>query len=329
MIKEKGYVALCYHYLRTPKNSPRFSRILGNTLHDFLGHLELFKSHYQIISPEDAYNFSSGNESPLKDRYGILITFDDGLSDHYEAACILAERGIKAFFFVPTCFLADGLPANPTIIHYALAVYKINGFLKVYRQALDTLGLDAALYDIRFQNGRDDPWEAIKKIKEMFKYKLAYRHSREALLFIYRRLLLKDFPGALKIMHLSKKQVEEILQMGHSIGAHSHTHISVAAGKLSETELNNEVAKPAEYLRHNFGQAGDTFSYPFGAKEDCLACEKMVNACKEYKLVYTVEEILNTRQTNLLGLGRYMPKSTDDPVRLGRKIEAIISKPGA
>ena len=117
MNKNNGYVALCYHYIRSKKKEEPFRRILGNSVDEFYKHIKLLKSNYQVLSPSEVLNFSYDEFSLDGDKYGLLISFDDGLSDHYRAASILAENGIKAFFFIPTCMLIDWMPANPTIIH--------------------------------------------------------------------------------------------------------------------------------------------------------------------------------------------------------------------
>jgi peptidoglycan/xylan/chitin deacetylase (PgdA/CDA1 family) len=130
--KTPGYISLCYHYIRPDRAIDRFPKILCNRIDDFHKHIKLLKENFQILSPENALEFSNGSFSLENGKYGLLFTFDDGLSDHFTAAKILSEYGIKALFFIPTCVLADKLPANPTIIHYCLSAYSISNFLKNY-----------------------------------------------------------------------------------------------------------------------------------------------------------------------------------------------------
>ena len=114
---EKSFVALCYHYVK-PERNP-FPRILGIGINEFQKQLEMLKEKYSIISPKDVLEIyhDSGN---LKEQKNILLTFDDGLSDHYEVAKILNKFSIKAIFFIPTCIINKKLPANPMIIHYCI-----------------------------------------------------------------------------------------------------------------------------------------------------------------------------------------------------------------
>ena len=43
-----------------------------------------------------------------------------------------------------------------------------------------------------------------------------------------------------------------MIEMGHTIGVHTHTHISVAATKLSEDDFYNEIIFPKKYLEKEF-----------------------------------------------------------------------------
>lgn len=328
MNKNNGYVALCYHYIRSKKEEGPFRRILGNSVDEFYKHIKLLKSNYQVLLPEEILNFSYDDFSLDGDKYGVFISFDDGLSDHYPAARILAENGIKAIFFIPTCILIDRMPANPTIIHYCLARYGIDGFLKSYRQALEEFHLTHNNYILSYQKGSDDPWETIAKIKYIFKYGLSYKHIRCVLLHIHENLLLRDYPQALEIMHLTKEQIDEMLRMGHSIGVHSHSHISVAATSLDNENFRKEILNPKDYLEKSFHIPIEAFSYPFGEKQDCLFSEELINQTRAYKLVFTVERILNTKETNPLELGRYMPLSTDNDIQLDMIMKTIIDGKG-
>jgi len=322
--KDRGFVGLCYHYIRPEKTQDPFPRILGNRVGEFRKQLSLLKREYRVLSPQEVSGFVESGWALRGDKHGVLITFDDGLSDHYLAAKILAENGIKALFFIPTCVLSDRLPANPTIIHYSIAQYGIERFLKVYTDALKRFGLKQEEYQVRYARGSDDPWKCISLIKSIFRYRLGYKVGREVLMEIYENLFHRDRADSLEQMHLTSSQVREILVLGHSIGVHSHTHVSVAATKLEEIDFLLEVDHPKDYLEKTFGVPVNAFSYPFGSKADCLSAEHLIAKTNRYSMAFTVDTILNTSKTSPLEFGRYMPMSQDDDVSLHQKIEAII-----
>ena len=121
----QSLIPICYHYIRTPKNN--FPRIIGNSVSEFESHVEIIRSHFNIINPK-IFDFFNSKIS-AKNIKNILFTFDDGLSDHFKASEILSSYDIKALFFIPTCIIEDGMPANPMIIHYVIANY---GIKKIY-----------------------------------------------------------------------------------------------------------------------------------------------------------------------------------------------------
>ena len=315
------YLSLCYHYVRELNND--FPRILGTGKSVFEDNIKMLKQNYTIVDQKDILEFTYGDHVFNDSKTGMLITFDDGLSDHYEAAKILAKNNINAIFFIPTCIIKEKLPANPTIIHYCIAQYGIIGFLKFYKTSLEKLDLLNKSFLIDFVKEKDDLWNTIKKIKFMFKYTLNYNDARNILIDIYKNSLLKDFPNALELMHLTEYQIKKILDMGHSLGTHTHTHISVGPTKLFEEDQKLELSEPKKILENKFNTSIKTFSYPFGEIDDCLTENALSEYLKEYKLIFTVKEIINTNNTSPYELGRYQPISTDTTKILENKLKKI------
>ena len=116
-----------------------------------------------------------------------------------------------------------------------------------------------------------------------------------------------------------------MIEMGHTIGVHTHTHISVAATKLSKDDFYNEIIFPKNYLEKEFDIPVYSFSYPFGERKDYLSSMKLLNKTKEFKLAFTVEEILNFDNTPL-EIGRYQPHSNDNVIILEKTLSDIIKK---
>ena len=323
-IDKNGFLSLCYHYVRSKDAQKEFPKILGNSVDEFKNHIEMLKSNYKIISLSDIEKFILKNQNLNDAKYSILITFDDGLSDHFEAAKILHENNINAIFFIPSCIFKDNLPANPMIIHYSLAIFGIEKFLDEYRIAIQKNGLELKKYDIKFFKNIDDIWETIRKIKFNFKYIFDNELSRKILLMIYERLILKKFPDAMKKIHLTESQVSKMLKMGHSIGTHTHSHISIAGNKISLSDFKKEVLWPKQYLEDLFDTKISSFSYPFGEKKDCLSTRDLISKTNDYQLAFTVDEIFNTKLNSPYELGRYQPQSNDNAKKLGQILHQMV-----
>jgi peptidoglycan/xylan/chitin deacetylase (PgdA/CDA1 family) len=320
-----GYLSLCYHYIRPDENDP-FPRVLGTKISEFENQIKMLKKNFQLISLDDVLNFSYKKSKLSNEKHGMLITFDDGLYDHFDAAKILYTNGVKGTFFIPTCILKEKLPANPMIIHYSIALCGLQNFLDTFRNALKHFELSESNFNVSYDNQKDNIWKKIDEIKSVFKYKLDYKKSRKILLYIYENLLLSNFPDILKKIHLQKDQIKEIIEMGHTIGVHTHTHISVAATTLSKNDFYNEIILPKKYLEKEFNIPVYSFSYPFGERKDYLSSMKLLDKTKEYKLAFTVEEIINFDNTSPLEIGRYQPHSNDNVKTLENTLSNIIKK---
>jgi len=321
---DAGFLSLCYHYIRPDKNDP-FPRLMGTKTTEFKDQIEMLTKRFEMISLDDTLGYFKKNFFSKNNKSNMLITFDDGLSDHYNAAKILEQFNIKATFFIPTCILKDKLPANPMIIHYSIAIFGLEHFLDQFRKSLKKNGLEIRDYDISFNREKDNVWNKIADIKYIFKYKLEYKRSRNILLQIYNDLLLKNYPNILETIHLNKEQIQEMLEMGHKIGVHTHTHISVAATSLSDSDFFNEIIFPKKYLESEFNVPIQSFSYPFGEKKDYLPSMRLLNKTKEYELAFTVEEIVNFDDSPL-EIGRYQPNSKDTVITLENNLSKILEK---
>ena len=318
------FLSLCYHYVR--ENNNTFPRILGTKREVFEDNICMIQQNYQMIDLDNVLNFLSNKQDFITSKTGMLITFDDGLSDHYEAAKILAEHNVKATFFIPTCIIEEKLPPNPTIIHYCIAKYGISNFLEYYDLSLKKFEINNTQFKISFNKNNDNPWDIIKQIKNIFKYKFSYTISRKILLDIYNNSLLQDDPNIFQSMHLTDDKIKLMIDMGHSIGVHTHSHISVAPSKLTDSEKYFEFSRPKEILEKRFDISVNSFSYPFGEIKDCIPQQELPSYLKEYKLIFTVDEILNTEHTSPYELGRYQPISSDTTSILKDKLLKIENR---
>ena len=317
------FFSLCYHYIRKPDDEAHFPRILGTKISDFEDHIKKFKTKFDFLNLDDIYNMYYSKKEIRPRKPGLLLTFDDGLSDHFEAAKILYENNIQATFFIPTCILRDQLPANPNIIHYCIAQFGVSEFLKIFYNGIDKYGPSFKKYPIEFDKSIDDPWEIIKKIKFLFKYSLTIHDSRNILLFIYKNLLEKKYPNILKNMHLNPSQVDNMVKMNHSLGMHTHNHISIGSSSLTQDDIEKEIIFPKKYFKEQFNTDVYSFSYPYGEPEDILATRELLEHTDEYKIGFTVEEKINNENTSPLEIGRYQVMSNDSSQKIIKCLESM------
>ena len=164
-----NFVALCYHYIRKDTNDP-FPRLLGTKINDFSNHIEILKKQFTILSLEKIYSMYYNQDKVVKNETGLIITFDDGLSDQFEAAKILSEHNISGTFFIPTCIIKERLPANPIILHYAIAIHGVEKFIDELKKIFFSIEIENEIP--QFNQKKDNVWKTIDEIKNLLYSKI-------------------------------------------------------------------------------------------------------------------------------------------------------------
>ena len=319
-----AFYGLCYHYIRQENDDP-FPRIFGTKINDFIDHVKMSQKKFKIMSLEDLQLFYEGKTEVSNKNKGLIFTFDDGLADQFETAKILHENNISGVFFIPTCTLFDQIPANPIILHYAIAIHGLRQFLERLEKYFEKYNIDKNSLFIKNADKIENKIEVIDKIKNILYYKINHVLTRKILIKIYQDFILTENISNNNI-HLSVDQVKKLLKMGHKIGTHSHSHISVASSKLSNDEFNMEIIKPKELMEKKFKTKVISMSYPFGEQKDCLESEKLLKKTKSYELAFTIKHKLNMINTSPLEIGRYMIHSKDNALKLEKKLETVERK---
>jgi len=119
----------------------------------------MIKKEFTILSLEKIQSIYYNQNEVLNDKTGVAITFDDGLSDQFEAAKILSENNISGIFFIPTCIIKERLPANPIILHYAIAIHGIKKFIDELKIAYDEIMIENENEIPEFDKEKNSVWK--------------------------------------------------------------------------------------------------------------------------------------------------------------------------
>jgi peptidoglycan/xylan/chitin deacetylase (PgdA/CDA1 family) len=105
-----------YHYVRDREEGSRFPGIKGVTLGEFRDQVRRLAERYEMATFDAALDFLNGNYHPSKSL--CLLTFDDGLKDHYrDVYPILQEADIQGLFFLTSrCLDGHVLAVHGTTI---------------------------------------------------------------------------------------------------------------------------------------------------------------------------------------------------------------------
>lgn len=253
--------AVMYHYVRGTSSSMPYLKYLH--VEDFRKQLAFFRETYGFIQKQDWLSCIKNKTPPPK---GVLLTFDDGLRDHYEFVLpILKEEGLWGTFFLPSGPLKTSKTLNVHAIHYLLARYSseevFSALLEIddqYYQGMlsEQLGLSTA-----YSEQVMDPLSLqIKKINYAFDASVQ-DHILHALLDAFD----VSTESICSSLYMDVQQARALLAQGHIIGGHSDSHILLP--KCTDEELQKEIVDSNKALETITDVPIQSFSYPFGGKD--------------------------------------------------------------
>lgn len=255
-----------YHYVRDLPNS-FYPEIKGLLTHDFIGQLEYLLKHYTIVSMEDCMKaFTDKKKLP---KNACLLTFDDGLMDHYiNVFPILSELDIKATFFPVIKPIYENIVLDVNKIHYILAKTKdleylinlIYEMLIPYRKSYN-IPDDKTLFNKFALPYKRDSAE-IMFIKRLLQQGLPKQVRNEICLNLFKELVSKNEKVFSKELYMNQYHLKHLIKSGMYIGGHTYEHEWL--GKLSEEEQRYEIKKTYEFLTelYNKEPINWVMSYP-------------------------------------------------------------------
>jgi len=295
-----------YHYVRDLEHS-RFPAIKGLSVERFCRQLDYIQAHYTPIAAENLIRALSPAKEGLPTN-PILLTFDDGYSDHFANVFpLLDARGIQGCFFPP---------AQSVLEHKVLDVNKIQFILA----AVSDLG---SLVDQVFSSLSEFCTEYPLKTKEAYFLAIAEQHRYDSRnVTVLKRLLQRELPEPVRAeivrrlfaehvtadessfareLYMSVDQIACLRRHGMHIGSHANTHAWL--DHLSPDAQVIEVDQSLEFLKTlGIGRDEWTMCYPYGGFNNSLL---QVLRGRQCQLGFTVE-------------ARIADLDVDDPLTLPR-----------
>jgi peptidoglycan/xylan/chitin deacetylase (PgdA/CDA1 family) len=260
------YVVM-YHYVRDLP-STRFPKIKGMLTGEFRRQVALLQERYEMATLESALSFIQGNYTPTRDL--CLLTFDDGLKEHYsEVTPWLMDRGIQGLFFVITSCIegTDVVPVHMN--HFLMAALDFEEYRSAFLNRLaDTdhgwkslTHADASLAQRVYR--WDNP--QVASFKYLFNFKLDFRVRDRVLKDLFMEKI-GDVPSFARYLYVNAAEAREMQTGGMVLGGHSHKHQPLAA--LSLDELYSDLSTCWRLLAaHLQPQSFWPFCYPYGHKD--------------------------------------------------------------
>ena len=257
---------LTYHYIRELPTT-RFPGIKGMLLTAFRQQIELLKGRFELATLESTLAFLSGSYHPARDL--CLLTFDDGLREHYtDITPILVENGMQGIFFVITSCLEDSVVVPVHMNHFLMAQLGLDRYQSALFEAAGPWKDDFIKLGTRVEVAcRTYPWDAkeIAQFKYWFNFVLppevCYRVVKD--LF---ELYIESESTFASELYLTWHNAREMQAEGMVIGGHTHRHRSL--NTVNKLELKRELRTCRALMDRNLGpQRQWPFSYPFGKSD--------------------------------------------------------------
>ncbi len=264
----KELTILMYHYVR-PIAGSLYPAIRGLELRDFEGQLDYIEQHYNVVSAANVVAAANGGNA-LPDR-PLLLSFDDGYSDHYRHVFpVLTRRKLSGVFFPPACSVLERKMLDVNKIHFLLASTNDHASLVKYiEHEVDAARIELDLrtsmeYREKFlQANRFDSAQDIY-IKRMLQRALPERLRNRIVDDLFRRHVSLDETGFADELYASEQNLGEMLAAGMEIGSHGYAHYWLDS--LSVQEQTADIDRSLDMLeRIGVARDGFYFCYPYGA----------------------------------------------------------------
>ena len=279
-----------YHYVGMPEYP--FPGIHGLSIDEFCRHVRHLKDRYSIIGLDDLQSIHSSN-----DKTYCLLTFDDGLTCHYENVFpVLNDEGVKGVFFISTKPLSSHQAANTHKIHVVRAHMEPADFYNELRGLCQDRGvhIDRSLEDISTRYYRYDI-----ELNAKSKYILNYVLSDSVRGDFIEGLFSKIYPDERKFVsdwYLSEEQILKMNSQYCCIGSHAHTHNPLA--KMDYDQAYKELSESKAILEKITGNDITTLSYPLGSKGAVGSREADIAKNVGYEYAFTMYRGMNKNIDN-------------------------------
>lgn len=253
-----------YHYIRDLPNTP-FPRIKGMCISDFRQQLTALQCHYEMATLESTLAFLQGRYTPRRDL--CLLTFDDGLKEHYsEVTPLLGDCGVQGLFFVITSCVQEHRVASVHMNHFLMAALGFDAYRSAFLQRLKKLSPNAWIsteVDTAVAQ-RTYRWDSpeIASFKYLFNFVLDWQVRDQVLQALFAEELGAEEPFS-GTLYFNWEEARQMQAAGMLIGGHSHQHRPLATLSAEELQWDLSACQRLllEYLRP---QSLWPFCYPYG-----------------------------------------------------------------
>jgi len=224
-------------------------------------------NNYTVISSTELKQIDYNDNK----RYAVL-TFDDGLQDHYYVHKILKQKGVSGTFFVPTLPITSGkmIPSHKIQFIQSATEEKL-----LTQEILSCFDNKSEIWNIYSKTKWKDNWwskEMIFNTNILRKHKTKDFNNYEYIDFLFKKYVNENEFEFSKKLYLSPTQLEEMSNNNMVIGGHGYTSENLLLLTDYENDIDNSYKFVSKYTDKFL------FSYPNGGFNDeiksCLKNKK-------------------------------------------------------
>ena len=253
--------AVMYHYVRPDTDRPPYEYYYLD-LEDFKRQLDQLEEPHELIGRESFLSHLRGDTMPAEGE--AILTFDDGLRDHYEWVLPeLDRRNLWGLFFVPGPIGETLLPVHR--IHTMLGSADPETLADVLvavineRDILEENKDEFSRAYAQYESNDGTNW-----FKRTLNYFVPYERLPEVFGELERRV-----PGVRWVdpseYYMNQSQLRELADAGMLLGAHTVTHPVLS--RLSTGSQREEIQRSLEFVQDIAAPPVRTFAYPYGGTE--------------------------------------------------------------
>jgi peptidoglycan/xylan/chitin deacetylase (PgdA/CDA1 family) len=247
-----------YHYISKQKFP--YPGIHPLAPEGFRRQIEELGRYFQFISEEDLLSAVDG-QSSLPEK-ACLLTFDDGLKDHYTyAAPVLSDLKIPAIFFIPGQPYAEQRALSVHRIHWLRSHTEPSVFQEMLLTGCEELGISDRIATAESGIEGKFFWDDLetKKAKYLLSVLLT-DEERDQILQSMEQKMGIEREACFHHIYMTSSQVKE-LSGSFAVGTHSYSHTPLACKDRSEIE--REIRQSMSVLSQ-VCESLSSISYPWG-----------------------------------------------------------------
>jgi peptidoglycan/xylan/chitin deacetylase (PgdA/CDA1 family) len=254
-----------YHYVRDLPRT-RFPQIKGMLTSDFAAQVAMLAERHEMATLESALAFLNGAYAPKRDL--CLLTFDDGLKEHYaQVTPILAERNIQGIFGLITECVEGHRVALVHKNHFLMAALDFGTYERAFRGELAQIAPELDVAVDPSVAARTYRWDTpdVAAFKYLLNFKLPESTKSQILDALFTRHLGDEGQFA-RELYVTWDEAREMQSAGMLIGGHTHRHLALSS--LSDGEQLDDLTTCTGLLKARLRpQAAWPFTYPYGKRD--------------------------------------------------------------